>query len=152
MENNQNPEHDLVMEAMAQYLDDSKPQLGIFWFDPEKGELLFPQGCDYDSIKAEGLVTFGKLHQTFWKKEAYKARAKGEKNSLFYQDYTMIPRGRVFYDTRTRCFSVKVGSWYKPHEAVLRALLAVEFNLPEDFAFDVDIHWELGNGWDEFDV
>lgn len=143
--------HNLVMEAMARYLDDTKPQLGIFWFDPDKGELLFPQGCDYDSIHADGLVTFGKLHQTFWKKEQFKAKAKGEKNSIFYQDYTQIPRGRVFYDTQTGKFSVKVGSWYKAHEEVLRALLIVEFNLPEDFAFDVDNHWELGNGWDEFD-
>lgn len=152
MENDRTLEHNRVMESMAKYLDDTKPQLGIFWFEPEKGELLFPQGCDYDSIKADGLVTFGKLHQTFWRKEAFKAKAKGEKNSIFYRDYTQIPRGRIFYNTETGQFSVKVGSWYKPYEQQLRALLVLEFNLPENFVFDVDIHWELGNGWDEFDV
>lgn len=40
----------------------------------------------------------------------------------------------------------------KPYEQQLRALLVLEFNLPEDFVFDVDIHWELGNDWEEFDV
>ena len=73
--------------------------------------------------------------------------AKGKTTSVYYQDYTRIPRGRIFYDNGK--FIVKVGSWYKQHEEELRELVADAFNLPDDFVFEIGRHWELEHGWDE---
>lgn len=53
-----------------------------------------------------------------------------KESSVYYQDYTQVPRGRVFYDKGN--FIVKVGSWYEPYEAELRELVEDAFNLPDD--------------------
>ena len=86
------------------------------------------------------------------------AEAKGDTRSIFYQEhnYTLIPRGRVFLDEATDRFYVCVGSWLnegvggrKVDAEKLHELLEDEFNLPVDFEFVIDYHWDLGHGWSE---
>ena len=71
---------------------------------------------------------------------------------LGYQEhnYTLIPCGRVFLDEKTDRFYVCVGSWLHQVDAEkLHELIEDEFNLPIDFEFVEDYHWDLGHGWSE---
>jgi hypothetical protein len=105
-----------------------------------------------------GRATISKLHKTYWQKQHHRAEAKGDTKSIFYQEhnYTLIPRGRIFLDEATDRFYVCVGSWlhdgvsgHKVGAEKLHELLEDEFNLPIDFEFVVDYHWDLGHGWSE---
>lgn len=90
------------------------------------------------------------LHEDYWLKQYRKARAKGLLESPFYGDWTMIPRGRIFYDIPTQTFVCYVGKWYKKYERILRDLILIEFDIPkESFRFQYDRHWDIGHGWSE---
>lgn len=43
---------------------------------------------------------------------------------------------------------MNVGSWCASYANILRALLVEEFDIPSDFEFVVDEHWELGHGFE----
>lgn len=135
---------------MEQFLDEDSPKVGIFWYDKENNELFGVESCDADSVKlSNGIGTIGKLHQSYWKKQHFRAIAKNETDSIYYTEtnYTMIPRGRVFIDNGH--FKVYVGNWINDVADKLRRLIAEEFSLIEDFEFIIDSHWDLGNGWSE---
>ena len=58
--------------------------------------------------------------------------------------------------THTDAFDVYVGHWLSESTngqtvdiEKFREALEDEFNLPNDFEFVVDIHWDLGHGWSE---
>ena len=67
----------------------------------------------------------------------------------------MIPRGRFFFEGET--FYVNVGSWINRevngqnciNKDKLRELLIDEFNLPDNFVFRIDHHWDIGHRWSE---
>jgi len=138
-------ERDAVMRTMACTFDEQdEPKVGIFWFDPDAGELFGVQ----KALAAElafnsfGKKTIRQLHRTLWQKE----RNKG--NPRYQGDYTSVPRGRVFEDVGAG-FQVMVGSWFNEHPQV-KALVIDEFDLGKaKHEFVIDEHWELGRGWDE---
>ena len=135
-------EHRSLVDSMAPFLDNGKPKLGIFWYDAVNQSLFGVEKMDAEQATfVNGRATIGKLHKTYWQKQ---------------HNYTLIPRGRVFLDEKTDRFYVCVGSWL--HDGVaghevdaekLHELLEDEFNLPVDFEFVVDYHWDLGHGWSE---
>ena len=128
--------------------EDIEPLVGIFWYLPEEHRLFEVYASALSQSKiVNGHTTYGKLHKTIWQAKKCRDRAKGKETSVYYQDYTQIPRGRIFYDNGK--FIVKVGSWYKQYEDELRELVADTFNLPDDFVFEIGRHWELRHGWDE---
>ena len=128
--------------------EDIEPLVGIFWYLPEEHRLFEVYASALSQSKmVNGHTTYSKLHKTIWQAKKCRDRAKGKETSVYYQDYTQIPRGRIFYDNGK--FIVKVGSWYKQYEDELRELVADAFNLPDDFVFEIGRHWELGHGWDE---
>lgn len=134
-----------MMRAMIILASDKEPSVGIFWFLPEK-HVLFRA---YSEIppKTKEVYTINKLHRDVWKKGKYRALAKGEVGSIYYQDYTKIPRGRIFY--KDGKFVVAVGSWYKKYEEELTELIRDYFDL-EEFDFEVIEYFELGhNGGEE---
>lgn len=142
--------HDNAIKEMAKFFESDKPQLGIFWFNPEKNFLFGVSKMDADECIAEGHHTYPKLHKTFWQKQHFRARAKNDTSSLYYDEhnYTMIPRGRIFLINNT--FIVKVGDWFNNIDQDRFAeLIQDEFNLPDDFIFEFDHHWNLGHGWSE---
>jgi len=139
-----------LMKEMASFEEiKDEPSVGIFWFSPEKQDLFDVSSVPVSTLK-NGLNTIPKLHKNVWAKNYYKAKAKGLKDSIYFTDYTQIPRGRVWYDRKTGEFKITVGSWYKQYEQILTPLLQIEFNLTE-FKYEVDSHWELGHGWSEHD-
>lgn len=136
-----------MMRAMIIILNsgDKEPSVGIFWYLPEKHDLFEV----YSKVPSttEGIHTIHKLHRDVWKKGKYRALAKGEVGSIYYQDYTKIPRGRIF--CKDGKFVVAVGSWYKKYEEELTNLIKDYFDL-EEFDFEVIEYFELGhNGGEE---
>jgi len=147
--------HDEMMNVMREFFDDEKPQVGIFWYDYRKNSLFGVMKDDADKyIREDQVGTYPKLHQTYWKKQHSRAVALGDTKSVFYgeSNYTMIPRGRVFVRPDGTLY-VTIGEWIKDKNIVdetrFRYLLVDEFNLPEDFEFVQDEHWNIGQGWGE---
>lgn len=151
-------EHQQSIELMQSFMDDEKPKLGIFWYDYKNNVLFGVEKGDAELYANQGKVsTYPKLHKTYWQKQHHRARQKNLINSIFYKEhnYTLIPRGRIFLDNGT--FYVNVGSWINGEingvkcidKEKLRELIVDEFNLPEDFIFRQDRHWDIGHGWSE---
>lgn len=133
-----------MMRAMVMD-SDKEPSVGIFWYLPEK-HVLFRVYSELPPNTKE-IYTTPRLHRDVWKKAKFRAKARGEKDSIYYQDYTKIPRGRVFYNKGK--FTVAVGSWYKKYEEELTELIRDYFDL-EEFDFEVIEYFELGhNGGEE---
>ena len=144
-------EHEEMVGLMQNFFETDKPKVGIFWYDYVNNTLFGVEKDDADKYETEhGKATLPKLHKTYWQKQHHRAVAKGETNSIFYQehDYTKIPRGRIFLEEGK--FTVMVGNWIDQiDQQKLRELIQDEFNLPEDFTFKQDYHWNLGHGWSE---
>ena len=105
--------------------EEIEPMVGIFWYLPEEHRLFEVYASALSQSKmVNGHTTYSKLHKTIWQAKKCRDRAKGKETSVYYQDYTRIPRGRIFYDNGK--FIVKVGSWYKQYEDELRELVANE--------------------------
>lgn len=136
------------MQEMASYDGMAfEPAVGIFWFDPEKGELFDVRSIPVSAMTGM-MTTIKVLHKDIWAKNYFRAKAKGQTDSIYFTDYTQIPRGRIFYSPSTKTFSVKVGHWVEDYKEVLTPLLQDEFNLPT-VEYDIDSHWDLGHGWSE---
>lgn len=149
-------EHRDMIDLMRGFADTGRPQVGIFWYDYAHNTLFGVQKDDADRYIDEGIGTIHKLHKDYWMKQHYRAVAKGDTDSIFYTEtnYTQIPRGRVFVRPDGTLY-VTVGHWINGdihgHRVInadaLRELLTDEFNLPEDFPFVIDEHWDIGHGW-----
>lgn len=152
-------EHSSLIDSMAPFIDNGKPKLGIFWYDVANQSLFGVEKTDAEMATfVNGRATIAKLHKTYWQKQHHRAVAKGDTRSIFYQEhnYTLIPSGRVFLEEATGHFYVCVGKWieegiggHKIDAEKLHELLEDEFNLPVDFEFVTDYHWDLGHGWSE---
>lgn len=135
-----------MMRAMIIILNSGvKPCAGIFWYLPEEHDLFEVHSIPPPNEQEP--YTIPDLHKDVWRKAKFRAKARGEKDSIYYQDYTKIPRGRVFYNKGK--FTVAVGSWYKKYEEELTELIRDYFDL-EEFDFEVIEYFELGhNGGEE---
>ena len=135
---------------MKKFFESDAPQLGIFWFNPASFSLFGVSKMDAKQCVSEGHLTYPKLHKTFWQKQHFRAKAKNDISSLYFEEhnYTMIPRGRVFLMDGK--YTVKVGDWINEiDQQRFYELIQDEFNLPDDFTFEIDEHWNLGHGWSE---
>ena len=151
-------EHDDVINLMKGFMNNEKPKVGIFWYNYSDNTLFGVEKGDAELYTDQGnIITYPKLHKTYWQKQHHRAVAKNEENSIFYKEhnYTLIPRGRIFWEDNV--FYVNVGSWINGEvnglncidKDKLRELIVDEFNLPDDFIFRVDHHWDIGHGWSE---
>lgn len=142
--------HKKAIEEMSKFFESEKPQLGIFWFNPNNHSLFGISKMDADLCVQEGHHTYPKLHKTYWQKQHFRARSKEDKDSIFYAEhnYTMIPRGKIFLEDDK--FKVRVGDWINDlDQERFKELIQDEFNLPDNFIFEIDRHWNLGHGWGE---
>lgn len=150
-------EHEDAISIMRNFMAPENPKVGIFWYDYNKEELF---GVNKTEVTPEMMkqkqITHPKLHRNYWQKWHFRAVAKQDTESIFYKEhnYTLIPRGRIFLSNGK--FSVMVGDWIekgingKPIDAEkLHDLICDEFDLPEDFDFVIDSHWNIGRGWSE---
>ena len=152
-------EHVSLINTMMEFFDDGKPQVGIFWYDYKHNSLFGVMKDDAEKyIRENGNGTLTKLHKSYWSKHHFRAVSKNDTSSIFFKEsnYTLIPRGRVFVKEDGTLF-VTVGEWINGmvngenviDSDKLRDLLVDEFNLPEDFQFVIDYHWNIGHGWSE---
>lgn len=147
-------EYQSIIDIMRKYKEaEDKPQIGIFWYSPEKDQLVDVYLQDFDSVELHpnGKRISTKIHQKLWEKNYYRARAKQDKEKLAYyeQDYVWIPRGRVNFNENTATFEVMVGDWFDNYPG-LPADIIMEFQLPQDrTVFLKGEHWQLGHGWSE---
>ena len=151
--------HNEMMKTMSAFSDNGKPKVGIFWYNYTDNTLFGVEKGDADLYISDTTPqTYPKLHKTYWQKKHQRAIAKNETDSIFYKEhnYTLIPRGRVFVRP-DGTFYVMVGDWFNGvingkrvfDKDKFRELICDEFNLPEDFEFMEDEHWNIGRGWSE---
>lgn len=151
-------EHNDAINLMKGFMDNGNPKVGIFWYNYIDNILFGVEKGDVELYTSQGnSITYPKLHKTYWQKQHHRAVAKGETNSIFYNEsnYTLIPRGRIFVEGDT--YFVNVGSWINGEvngqkcidKDRLRELIIDEFNLPDNFIFRIDHHWDIGHGWSE---
>lgn len=126
------------------------PEVGIFWYDPEDESLFGVKSADVNDVdfyksnlfNGQEVKTCRPLHYKVWEKEFYRGKDK-----RFQGDYTLVPRGRIFY-VKDEGFVVIVGDWIDDYPEAKDEIL-YEFNLPKDTKFKKDIHWCLGHGWSD---
>ena len=151
-------EHNNAINLMKGFMDNGKPKVGIFWYNYIDNILFGVEKGDVELYVTQGnSITYPKLHRTYWQKQHFRAQSKGDINSIFYKEhnYTLIPRGRIFVEDDT--YYVNVGSWINGEingqkcidKDKLRELIIDEFNLPDNFIFRIDHHWDIGHGWSE---
>ncbi|MDR1005511.1 MAG: hypothetical protein LBL74_01420 [Bacteroidales bacterium] len=144
-------EREQMMQLMRNNFDcQDEPKLGIFWYDKFGDELfgvvkIEATDVPYVNDKAER-KTIKSLHKSWWKKQEMRLAAGKEKNAIFRQDYTQIPRGRIF-QRRDGTFEIMCGSWMDDN---IKELIIDEFDLQKQkVEIVIDEHWELGHGWSE---
>ncbi|GMO48330.1 MAG: hypothetical protein Ta2B_30230 [Termitinemataceae bacterium] len=84
------------------------------------------------------------LHKQWWNRLRDKSVYKNnDHNSIYCKfSYELVPRFRIL-ERKSDGIHVMVGSWV---EDWMIDLIKEEFELPDQFKVDVDIHWELGHG------
>lgn len=142
-------EYKSIIDIMRQYKDAAdKPQIGIFWYSPQKDELVDVYLQDFDSVELHpnGKRISTKIHQKIWEKNYFRARAKQDADKLAYyeQDYVWIPRGRVNFNEKENRFEVMTGDWIDKYPP-LKSDIIMEFQLPaERTVFLKGEQWQLG--------
>ena len=140
-----------VRELMAENIDKQDDgEVGIFWYAPKEQELFGVKSADvndvefYKSTLFDGaeVKTCRPLHYKVWEREYHRGKDK-----RFKGDYTLVPRGRVFY-VKDKGFVVIVGDWIDEYPEAKEDIL-FEFNLPQDTEFKKDVHWNIGHGWSD---
>jgi hypothetical protein len=132
---------------MLEYLtdDDTEGFVGIFWYDKFSNTLFGVRKQEVITL-TQG-TTYLKTHEQIWAKELNKAKGQN-KVSKFRGDYRWVPRGRVFYYKSENQFKIGVGSWIEDYPKV-KELVIKEFELENtDYYFEIEHHWELGQGWE----
>jgi len=131
------------IRIMDEFLDkQNEPKVGIFWYDPIEGDLFGVQSVLASETKFKTINT---LHKDYWKKQFNRRKHKGLPLGKFAGDYTQIPRGRVF--NTGEGFVVKVGSWINDYPEA-KELIIDEFDLEQEVQFDIESHWEIGQGYE----
>lgn len=126
------------------------PEVGIFWYDPEDESLFGVKSADVNDVDfyksnlfdGQEVKTCRPLHYKVWEKEFHRGKDK-----RFRGDYTLIPKGRIFY-VKDEGFVVIVGDWIDDYPEAKDEIL-YEFNLPKDTKFKKDVHWNRGHGWSD---
>ncbi|MCC8176890.1 MAG: hypothetical protein LIO91_10770 [Bacteroidales bacterium] len=142
-------EYQDALNFMEKSLEIHQGQVGIFWYN---GALNTLYGVHKESPQGKqancggGLVSCSLLHKNLWKKE-YNKQKFTTGSGPFIGDYKDRPRGRVFYNPKTKKFFVCVGSWINEHPEAVDVIVD-EFGLEnEDYEFSIQEHWELGMGY-----
>ena len=138
-------ERDEMIQEMRKYFSE-EPEIGIFWYDTEKDMLFEVHSIPVSELK-KGTITHPKLHKTIWQKLKFKnlqlKNSNKEYNPIYLQDYTQVPRGRIFY--KNNIFYIVAGEWITDD---VKQLIIDEFNLQtQKVEFKYDSHWDIGHGW-----
>jgi len=134
-----------AINEMLQYFDE-KAEVGIFWYHPTDNELFEIHSIPVTSLGKDE-ITYPKLHKTIWTKlhQRTKDRKRQKLNydPIYLNDYTQVPRGRIFFKEGE--FHVFVGSWITDD---IKQMIIIQFHLQTyPVKFKIDTHWEIGHGW-----
>ena len=137
--------HERNIREMSKFLDDGKPKIGIFWFNPNTFTLFGVSKKDAGECldKLKNACMFH--HKTFWEKWHHRAIDRNEKDSIFFnkQNYTLIPKAEVYYNNGK--YVVQEGDWISGLDVEkFSELIQDEFNIPDEFEFEIDDRWNLG--------
>ena len=142
-------EREAVMKTMSNnFSSQDEPKVGIFWYGKDIDELFGISKIEASEIQfnMNGLKTIKTLHKSWWQKQKNKAIATGKELGIFINDYTQIPRGRIF-QRKDGVFQLMCGSWIDDH---IVDLIKEEFDLKNiQLEIKIDEHWEIGHGWSE---
>jgi hypothetical protein len=137
-----------LKEIMKTYNSNDVPQIGLFWYNPEKKKLVGVYKDRYDIVweqqKKKGskypIVSYPVLHKDLWHEVvASKQLPSG--------DYTEIPRGRIWFYPETFEFKIMIGKWIEDYPEA-KNLIIKEMNLEKvNPVFAYGKHWDLGSGW-----
>ena len=132
---------------------DDEPKVGIFWYDPRKGDLFGVRShrvSDYlnpNSRSEFGSISCSEMHEDVWKKEYHRQKYKNGGIGPFTGAYEMTPRGRIFYNPDTNVFTIAVGSWIEQYPQAVE-LIVDEFNLRQSrYEVKTAHHWDIGQKW-----
>ena len=111
------------------------PCVGIFWYNPEthslfgvRKEAVSPARMEAAARDGYPFIIYPETNEDVWKQEAFPG------------DYARTPRGRVSWIVNQ--FVILVGSWARPIQDELTALLKSEFALPS-LHLVFDNHWDI---------
>ena len=145
-----------MIQEMKKYFSE-EPEVGLFWYDNKNDELFEVHSIPISRLKSDS-TTHPKLHKTIWQslkmKALHKRDLKKEYNPIYLNDYTVVPRGRVFY--KNGVFYIVTGNWINDNTDYIVQLIIDEFNLQDQkVKLKYDSHWDIGHGWsterDEFE-
>ena len=143
---------DVIDSMKDNFTIQEDPMVGIFWYDNFEDELFGITSAIASELQfnTNGKKTVGMLHKTWWKRQQEREKAKGKISKRFSNDYTLMPRGRIFQIENDKSFELMCGSWINDH---IITLVKDEFNLQNvSFKVIIDVHWEIGHGWsDEYE-
>ncbi len=113
----------------------ANPSVGIFWYDTASRSLIGVRKqevtpAQIETAACDGLpfIIYPETNEEAWQREKFPG------------DYSRTPRGRVSWSVNR--FVVLVGSWARPIEDELTALLQAEFSLPA-LELVIDEHWDV---------
>jgi hypothetical protein len=142
-------ERQTVIQCMADNFENQDdPKVGIFWYDEKADELFGVTKINANELQfnSNGYKTISTLYKSWWQSQQKKALAKGKALGILQNDYTAIPRGRIF-QKKDGVFQLMCGSWINDD---IENLVKEEFDLQNvPFERIIDTHWEIGHGWSE---
>lgn len=113
----------------------ANPSVGIFWYDSASHSLFGVRKqevtpAQMEAAACDGLpfIIYPETNEEVWQQEKFPG------------DYARTPRGRVSWVVNR--FVVLVGSWARPIEDELTALLQAEFSL-QSLELVFDEHWDV---------
>ena len=117
------------------FMIDESPAVGIFWYNAETHSLFGVRKESVSLVRMEDaardgypFIIYPETNEEVWQQEKFSG------------DYARPPRGRVSWIVNR--YVVLVGSWARPIQAELTALLQAEFSLPSlELVFDR--HWNV---------
>ncbi len=124
-----------VEAPVREFKIEENPSVGIFWYDSASHSLFGVRKQKVTPVQMEtaacdGLpfIIYPETNEEVWQQEKFPG------------DYARTPRGRVSWVVNR--FVVLVGSWARPIEDELTALLQAEFSLPA-LELVYDGHWDV---------
>lgn len=145
-------EYASVMSLMSKNRgNDTEPKVGIFWYNRTKRELfgvISQRISNYTEANAsDSRITCAELHEDIWKREFNKQKYHNNGKGPYIGAYQDKPRGRIFYNIKTKGYEVAVGKWIEEYPEAYQLILE-EFNLPKDnTTIKYAIHWDIGMSW-----
>lgn len=131
-------ERDIIMNNMRSHAGERKPEVGSFYYDLKDKKLILVDTISMEKATEtdNGTRTTDKLHMDVW-----------EENGM-QGNYMDMPRGRVFYNSKTNEYEIMVGDWVKDAPNV-KELVIKRFHLEnQKVVVKQDDHWDIGNGFD----